>query len=173
MTIIEDARQPFTAGRDNGKSDARVVFELFEGRSPGDTVSYDTIIEALKLGLDDPSTVDRHRVYQSTQQARKWLLDEQQRALVAVIGYGYRVAHAHEQVALSRKRHRSAVRQQRERIRLLQNARFDEMTDGQRNQHVSETVLAVAQQTALESTRRHERSDSIISGLLQGQRKEL
>jgi hypothetical protein len=133
----------FTPSRADGRSDKRVIYQLVQDATPGDTFDYDKLIAALSEGLD--VEVTRARVYPAVAAANKTLLQRQRRYLGIVPGVGYRVISAaeHLPVALDKKdRAQAAIKRG---IDILRNARLDELDQAQRILHEGQLLILGAQ----------------------------
>lgn len=84
----------FSPSRPDGRSDARVIYDLATGAAPETHFDFPTLIRALSEGL--PTEVDRQRVYKAIAAGNRLLLRQDRRMLQAVRGRGYRVPRANE-----------------------------------------------------------------------------
>lgn len=158
------AGAPFTPSRADGRSDRRVIFELVQGASPGDTFDYDKLSAALAEGLD--AEIGRDRVYRAVGAANKTLLQRERRYLDVVKGTGYRVISADEHLPVALANKDRAQGYLKRGIDLLRNVHADELSPAQRTLHEGQLlILGGLYQATRESSRRHDRSEALIADL--------
>jgi hypothetical protein len=97
----------FTPKRLDGIAEWRIVYEMAQRLSPGETITYDTLAEAL-----DIDSSNRSPIYKAVGRANKELRRHDYRSLEPVATVGYRVLLATEHVLQSRR----YVKQGRRRI---------------------------------------------------------
>jgi hypothetical protein len=157
---------PFTPSRADGRSDRRVVYELVREAAPNDTFDYDKLVAALSEGLD--VEVTRDRVYRAVAAANKTLLQRQRRCLNVVAGVGYRVINAAEHLPVALIKKDRAQTYMKRGIDILRNVRIDELDATQRTLHEGQLlILGGLYQATRESSRRHDRAESLIADLVQ------
>lgn len=167
---MEEQETPFKASRADGRSDRRVIYDLAENAEPGTVFTYTELLEALQEGTDREIT--RSHVYAAIGSANKNLLDEQKRYLGVVVGTGYRVIRADEQLGAALVKKDRANGYLKRGIDLLRNARLDELDTAQRTLHEGQLmIMAGLHQAIQESDRRHRRADELIQGLLDSNRE--
>lgn len=110
-----------------------VIYPLYSCRPVGTEVLYE---QAESLGVDLRS--DRTPIYRviSELEAREG------RTLINIPGVGYRVAHAHEHVKLSKRRERRAAKQIRKAIATANATRREELTPEQLRE-LDETTMSL------------------------------
>lgn len=161
-----NARAPFEASRENGRSDRSVVYETVRDAEPDTFFSYEQLIGALSDGL--PETVERERVYRSVNAANKTLLREDRRYLSVVRGEGYRVLRTDEHLPMALAKKDMAQTYLKKGIELLRHARLDELTEVQRKLHEGQLMILAGVYQAVEaSAKRHDKQEQVIDELRQ------
>lgn len=161
-----NARAPFEASRENGRSDRSVVYETVRDAEPDTFFSYEQLIAALSDGL--PETVERDRVYRSVNAANKTLLREDRRYLSVVRGEGYRVLRTDEHLPMALAKKDMAQTYLKKGIELLKHARLDELTEVQRTLHEGQLMILAGVYQAVEaSAKRHDKQEQVIDELRQ------
>lgn len=89
----------FEPTRSDGRSQWRVVFDLFDSMQPGEQVETEAILTALGI-------TDRTIMYRAIGRAKRELWASREKSVDSIKGYGYRVLHADEMTkqALAYKR---------------------------------------------------------------------
>jgi hypothetical protein len=160
---------PFTASRDDGRSDRQVVYDLTHTAEPGATYTYKELTDALAEGLDQD--VDRGRIYRAVASANKTLLREHSRYLGVILNVGYRVLRADEHLPASIRRKDRGQAQFKRGLELLAHTRLGELDQAQRKLHEAQRMILSGICTALDdSARRHDRSEGLIEDLLKSNR---
>lgn len=154
----------FSPSRSDGRSDRRVIYELAQDAEPETSFTYDTLQEALQVGLD--VEVTRSRVYRAVGAANKTLLREQRRYLQVVPDVGYRIIRADEHLPVAIAKKGQAETYVRRGLEILRQTRMDEIDPAQRTIHEGQLlVFGGLCQAIQESNRRHDRSDALIADL--------
>lgn len=148
-----------------GRSDSQVIIDLVRNANPGKIFTFDELTTVLAEGSERPWDLDGIRA--ATSRATFRLSRETQRALISVRGVGYKVAQASEHTMVANDRKRKADRQLSRGLAVLQNVRWEEMDENQRNAHQGQLMMLsaiVSQQKSFE--RRMVRvEDAIKKGL--------
>lgn len=164
-------RRPFRTTRSDGRSDRRVIYELVQDAEVETVFSYEELISALQVGLPKGTMVDRDRVYRAVASANRTFLRERKRYLEVVENVGYRVIRADEQLPVSLKKKDRAQGYLQRGIELLRHVRLEELTEAQRTLHEGQLMIMSGLYHAIqESTRRHDRAESLIEDLLKSNR---
>lgn len=107
-----------------------IVADLTSKASPGDLLTYRTLAFALELPEDD-----RTQIRQAVSAARDVILKDQNRALIAVRGEGYRVAYANEFAGLAQGHRRRADRQMTKALDIVSNVNESELSPEDLKRH--------------------------------------
>lgn len=94
----------FKTSRKDGRSDWRVVYDLFVQMQPGDTIESAKLLAALE-------TEDRSRMYRAVQRANRELWAKDYRSVDSVKGVGYRMLRPVEHVTQAMAYRRRSRRQ--------------------------------------------------------------
>lgn len=129
----------FETKRADGKSARQVILEHVHGHEPGTVFTYNQL-EAL-LELDGTDDENRRTIQHAARACQYRLLRDYKRTLVSVPTVGYRLALAREHRGLADDKTRRGFRQMRRALDTLENARLDEMTQGERELHLAQCEL--------------------------------
>lgn len=154
-------RKPFEPLREDGRSNADVILAVFDGRQPGDLVTYAELLDALRDDCDVAYTVKD--VHSMMSRVYPRLLEEQQKAPANVPRAGYRIALAAEHTSLADKRKSFADRQMLRGIKTLEGIRREELTENERRLADGQLMIMSAlyhQMKAME--RRQDRIEATI-----------
>lgn len=155
----------FKSSRENGKSDRTIILEMVRDATPGTVFTFDEILSALRGGTDRVINVSGAGA--AVRAANPTILREQQRCLHSVKGVGYRVAHAGDHQPLAIAHRRSADRKMRKGLATLQNVRWDEMTQAQREAHTGTLLVLGAQAEMIKAAdARMDRFEGMLAKIL-------
>ena len=114
----------------DGKSGARLVADFAAGKPTGTVLTYEDLAE--HLGVDP---ADMSRIFGAVTRAKRVLLREHKRALVAVPGQGYKILHPNENAGLAVHHRRKSDRQIRKAIAVIKGTDEAKLTDVERARH--------------------------------------
>jgi len=134
--------QLFATSRTDGRTDSEVLIDLVREAQPETIFTFDELGEALSKGTS--KTFDKQAVQAVVSRSVLRLAKETQRALYNIRGVGYRVAAASEHSRLANHRKRRSDRQLTKGLAILQNVRWDEMDQNQRNAHQAQLMILQA-----------------------------
>lgn len=151
----------FKASREDGRSDWRVVYDLFTAMEVGEQIPHETLLTA--LGTDD-----RARMYRAVARANRELWARATRSVDSVKGYGYRILRPSEHAGQAMVYKRKSRRQLSNAIAVA-NATDDSSLDPvQRNEAFlvrrSLMVLAQAMDRTVEKLADHEERIARLEG---------
>lgn len=118
----------------------RTVYDLFKGTPVNDTITYDTLADALNL---NPKT-NRPRIQAAARKAAERLLKSDARAVENVPETGYRIVTATQQIPLAGKQIERAGNALDKGQDLTENVRLDELST-EEQQIVRSMTLGFAQ----------------------------
>lgn len=118
----------------------RTVYNLFTKTPVNDTITYDTLAEALNL---HPRS-DRHRIQAAARKAASRLLEVDSRAVENLADTGYRIVTASQQIPLAGKQIEKAGNALDRGHDLTSNVHLNELTDEER-QIVHNMTIGFAQ----------------------------
>lgn len=154
----------FEPSRSNGQSDRQIVFALVSGAEPGTTFTHEQLRDALQKGIDKP--ISMQRIYKAAGKANHDLGREEQRALGAVPGIGYRVLAANEHHGAALVRKGMAEKNMRRGIELLRDVREDELDPAALQLYRGTAMVwSGVMQAMRASTRRHDKQEDLIEDL--------
>ncbi len=110
------------------KAQWKIVFDVFEQTTPGDTVSYRTLADALGMMVKG----DLPRIQAAARKAGAELLRRRDRAVEAVTGEGYRVVPAAHQISMAGGQIERATNSLDKGRDLTTNIKMDELNEGDR-----------------------------------------
>lgn len=134
----------FQPQRADGKSDWRVVHEIFVALKPGEVVSLQTILDALE-------TTDRSRMYRAVQRAKQELWESQQ-SIDSIKGVGYQLLQASEFEKQSLSYKRRSRRQLGKAIRVANATPLAELDSPDRVRMIHFQSAMVALGRAMDQT---------------------
>ena len=148
----------FQPKRVDGRSYRDVVVDLFKIKSPGDIITYPALAAALELN-------NRGVIQQSALAANKVLLKLYRRGIKNVRNVGYRVIAAREHMIVAAGHESKAERQLVRMVNFLDGARIEEMSDVERQLHLSQSLLSRAMLDSHRFTnRRIDRLEELLRG---------
>jgi hypothetical protein len=159
-------KTPFDIAREDGRSDAQVIYDLAVDKQPDTLHTYDDLHAALQNGLD--RKVTRQRVYAAVSAGNKLLLSQAKRYLRVVRGQGYRLIQSseHLETALAKK-DRAQVYISKGRD-ILEHTDMSDLTPAQRKIHEGQLFILSGLLTHMkESNRRHAEQEQVLEDLKQ------
>jgi len=121
---------PFTPTFRGGQPGARLVADLASTRPYGALLSYEEL--AAQLGVD---IAEMPRILAAANRAKRVLLREHMRTLVAVPGRGYKILHPNEMAGLATSFRRKSDRSIRRAIAVIKGTDDEHLTDAERARH--------------------------------------
>lgn len=122
------------------RSQRVIVAELAAGAAYGDVLSFEALREALGVPAG-PDDAVRASVRQAVSGARRKLLQDHCRALVAVRGQGYRVARPGEFAGIAQDYRERSDRALHSALSYIECAPTDDMTPAERKRHEAYGVV--------------------------------
>ncbi len=135
----------FRPSRPDGRSDWRVVYDIFREMSPTDTVESGKLLAA--LGTDD-----RSRMYRAVQRANRELWAKDERSMESVKGVGYRMLRAGEHVSQAMAYRRKSRRQLGNAVQVARAADLTALPDDERRDVVRVQAALVVLANAMDQT---------------------
>lgn len=129
----------FLSSRVDGKSHQEVIVNHVRDHQPGKVFTYDDLAAVLAIGVD--RTFSRADVQQIVRLAKMQLLREHKRTLACIPNVGYQLAHARHHRGIADSHTRRGCRQMKRALVTLENARLDEMTPVEREQHIAQCEI--------------------------------
>jgi len=154
----------FEITRDDGRSDAQVIFDFTENAKPGSLFSHDELAAELQKGLD--AQVTKQRGYAAVASANRRLLRERNRYLRVVRGQGYRVIESSEHLGVALTKKDRAAHYIRKGKEILDHTDLADLTPAQRAMHEGQLfVLSGLLDHMRESNRRHSEQERVLDEL--------
>lgn len=151
----------FKTSRADGRSDWRVVYDLFVQMQPGDTIESAKLLSALE-------TEDRSRMYRAVQRANRELWAKDDRSVDSVKGVGYRMLQPGEHVSQAMAYRRRSRRQLGNAVAVSQATDLASMEDSDRQEAIrvrgALMVLAQAMDETQARVRDHEARIRALEG---------
>lgn len=135
-------QSPFRINREDGRTFTEVLIDYVSQGDPGRIYGHGELSDVLSATADRKLTVADVR--NIVNRAQKQLSHMHSRALRAVRGVGYKLAHAKEHKELALIRKVKADRQLRRGVQLLQDVRWDELDENSRKAHEGTMLLMSA-----------------------------
>lgn len=155
----------FNPVREDGRTDAEVIYELVQDAVPNDEFPYEALIEVLQDGTD--RDVTRKHVHLVIRRVNILLLETRSRALQVVKNYGYRVVQASEQMGLAQRHEYKAANQVSAALRLIKHTILSELSEEQRKAHQEYHLRLDAIDTSMAQLRRRQsNTERILQNLV-------
>lgn len=151
----------FEPSREDGRSDRQVVYDFVKDAEPGTLFLYDDLRGELEHGV--AVEITRQRIGRAARAASRLLLKADERALQAVPGHGYRVAHARDHITMAQAHQSRAHTHTETSLTLVTNVREVELTAVERELvRGLRIVLGSIGQMMAASERRQDRFEKVL-----------